>query len=72
MTNFTIDHILNKAGTTKEQQQIKIDDKNDVVNTNNTNTVQFQWLSCTRYHPPKLASKKNNSISFGIYCSKIY
>ncbi|KAB0804017.1 hypothetical protein PPYR_00987 [Photinus pyralis] len=38
--NFSIDHILNRAGCS--------------VNQELTNATPFTWMQCTRYCPPKL------------------
>lgn len=47
---FSIDYILNKAGETNNE--------ND---TDNQNSQHYDWLNCTRFKPPKLDSKYNES-----------
>lgn len=60
-SNFTIDHILNKAGENRSNRY-KISD-NNVLEENFSNKYtnellpMFSWLQYTRYRPPKLTRK---------------
>lgn len=51
VSDFTIEHILNKAGEKKCGVR-KINDFGD-----NNPVVSLPWLQCTRYCPPKIPSK---------------
>lgn len=71
--NFSIDHILNRAGqnnyTVKCSENLNTEtncsnnealDFRQIKTEYEQNTFQnytFQWLNCTRYHPPKLPSE---------------
>ncbi|KAF5292918.1 hypothetical protein FQA39_LY13798 [Lamprigera yunnana] len=44
--NFSIDHILNQAGTSKNQESFE--------ENSSTKIGVFPWLQCTRYCPPKI------------------
>ncbi|KAK4884358.1 hypothetical protein RN001_000629 [Aquatica leii] len=44
--NFSIDHILNEAGSSSNQKDLNVHDA--------INTTAFPWLQCTRYCPPKI------------------
>lgn len=48
--NFTIDHILNVAGEKHTKESLK--STSEVAKEE-----KFEWLTCTRYSPPKLPSK---------------
>lgn len=60
-SNFTIDHILNKAGETKSDRYkvsgSSVLDENFSNKYRNEFLPMFSWLQYTRYRPPKLASK---------------
>lgn len=53
-SNFTIDHILGKQETKNEE------------NCTNSANVRYDWLTYTRYKPPKLQSKWFDKIDFEI------
>lgn len=59
-SNFTIDHILNKAGENRSNI-CKLSDKSVLENSLNKYANEFlpmfSWLQYTRYRPPKLTSK---------------
>ncbi|KAK5648892.1 hypothetical protein RI129_003784 [Pyrocoelia pectoralis] len=44
--NFSIDHILNRAGCSKNEEP--------VLEQARCNITPFTWMQCTRYCPPKL------------------
>lgn len=54
-SDFTIEHILNRAGESKSDQVRRSGDGMVPV-------VAFPWLQCTRYCPPKIPSKFQRSI----------
>lgn len=59
-SNFTIDHILNRAGEKYSKLEINLSEK--INNNHNLNSEKmifpiFDWLNYTRYKPPKLPSE---------------
>lgn len=66
-SNFSIDHILNKAGNNSVMVQQSIERSFETFNSKNVNTVLMNsernftpildWLQYTRYHPPRLPRK---------------
>ncbi|XP_054282553.1 homeobox expressed in ES cells 1-like [Macrosteles quadrilineatus] len=50
-TNFTIEHILQHAGRPRQ-------DATTTATTTTTSQQLYDWLNCTRYHPPKLNRSK--------------
>lgn len=61
-SNFSIDHILNKAGTESKSIELKnrsFDDTNDsyLVNEFNGYPPILDWLQYTRYRPPRIPRK---------------
>lgn len=65
-SNFSIDHILNKAGNTSVVVQQSIQHNFDTLKCKNVNmfvnretnfTPILDWLHYTRYHPPRLPRK---------------
>lgn len=53
--NFTIDYILNHAGDTNNLLR-----KNE-NESNFHDSVNFSWLQCTRFSPPKLQRNRKNT-----------
>lgn len=75
-SDFSIEHILNHAGNRTADKQ-----REDVQPNENQSTPTFSWLQCTRFCPPKIASKLKNYIDFFYinktsyfrqYCNTIY
>lgn len=68
-SNFSIDHILNKAGNTNAMVQQNNECNFEKLNNKNVNTMFVKsdtnftpilnWLQYTRYHPPRLPRKYN-------------
>lgn len=67
-SNFSIDHILNKAGNNSVMVQQSIERSFETFNSKNVNSTVFMnsernftpildWLQYTRYHPPRLPRK---------------
>lgn len=68
-SNFSIDHILTKAGNTSVMVQQSIERNFETLNNTNVNmntrfvnsemsfTPILDWLHYTRYHPPRLPRK---------------
>lgn len=57
LLNFSIDHILNKAGNQGPTPNMQED-----THERNLSYIPFPWLHCTRYCPPKIPSKCNDII----------
>lgn len=58
-SDFSIDHILNRAGagiTNSPEKYIQCPSYYN-KNLNKFNSPSLDWLQYTRYHPPKLPSK---------------
>lgn len=55
-TNFSIDHILNRAGENCTTTR-KIEFTDVGFESVTMSFEQFSWLQCTRYCPPKIPSK---------------
>lgn len=46
-SDFSIDHILNRAGNSNERN----------VDSDKVDNLKFQWLQCSRYCPPRIPSE---------------
>ncbi|CAH1365314.1 unnamed protein product, partial [Tenebrio molitor] len=56
-SDFSIEHILNKAGSSTSSTSANFTDTSHTSATNSTITLDpYSWLQCTRYCPPKLPS----------------
>lgn len=46
-SDFSIDHILNRAGNSNERN----------VDSDKADNLKYQWLQCSRYCPPRIPSE---------------
>lgn len=53
-SDFTIEHILNRAGSTTNNI---LSCKYEGTENSAVSVVPFPWVHCTRYCPPKIPSK---------------
>uniref|UniRef100_A0A336M2H2 CSON008209 protein n=1 Tax=Culicoides sonorensis TaxID=179676 RepID=A0A336M2H2_CULSO len=67
LSDFSIDHILNHAGSRKIQTSDTLEQKFNFMqrfenNTFSHNGPVFDWLYYTRYHPPRLPRTGSNPL----------
>lgn len=65
-SDFSIDHILNRAGNTPPIYKSEFNNLNSDIGSSSRSDI-YPWLQCTRYCPPKILSISNNKIYMYIF-----
>lgn len=66
-SDFTIDHILHRAGSTSVPSYVQKFEAFASDDSDNGVLTAFPWLHCTRYRPPKIPSKYLATISVLVF-----